>query len=101
MALLAAVTCAFIGAGLSTQSKTLIANIEGMAFGPPATPIHIGDVIEWSNRNFVTHTVTARDDTFDVVIPPGKRGRTTMKHAGRPAFFRYHPTMTGEVSVAP
>jgi plastocyanin len=96
------VTCAFIGASPSTQAKTLTANIEGMAFGPPATEIHIGDVIEWFNRDFVTHTVTARDDAFDVVIPPGKKGRTTMKHAGQVAFFcRYHPTITGEVSVAP
>jgi plastocyanin len=68
---------------------------------PSATQIHIGDVIEWSNRDYVAHTVTARDDVFDVAIPSGKKGRHN-ETRGRAAFFcRYHPTMTGEVSVAP
>ena len=81
-------------------AATVSATIADMAFaGLPAT-LHVGDVVVWTNRDFVAHTVTAKDGSFNAIIPPGKTGRTTMKHAGQIAFFcTYHPTMTGTANV--
>lgn len=84
------------------RAETVRLDIAGMAFGAARGPLHVGDVIEWSNRDFVAHTVTARDGTFDVVIPAGKTGRISLRHAGITQFYcRYHPNMTGLLDVAP
>ncbi len=83
-------------------AKVLHVDIKNIAYGPlPATP-HVGDVIEWSNHDFVAHTATARDGSFDVVLPPDKVGQTTLRHAGKTPFYcRYHPNMTGVLDVTP
>src|SRR6185312_14526506 len=103
MRLMLAAACALIvaAAPAAAHAETLHATIKNMAFsGIPATA-HVGDVVEWSNEDFVAHTATARDHGFDAVIPAGKTGRTVLQHSGKVRFFcRFHPTMTGEIDVA-
>jgi len=85
----------------AARAETLHVTIKNMAFnGVPATA-HVGDVVEWSNEDFVAHTATARDHAFDTVIAPGKTGSTVLRTPGKIRFFcRFHPTMTGEIDVA-
>jgi plastocyanin len=89
-------------ASAPARADTLRLEIKDLAFAaPPAAP-HAGDVIEWRNQDFVAHTVTARDGSFDVAIPPGQTGRITLQHAGQTPFYcRLHPTMTGLFDVQP
>ena len=84
------------------SAKAIQVVIDDLAFGKVPTEARVGDAIAWSNQDFVAHTVTARDGSFDVTLAPGKSGRTVLKHAGEIAFYcRFHPTMTGEITVAP
>ncbi|HST75919.1 MAG TPA: cupredoxin domain-containing protein [Acetobacteraceae bacterium] len=83
------------------DAETLHVTIKNMAFSGVPKAAHVGDVVEWSNEDFVAHTATARDHAFDAVIAPGKTGRTVLRTPGEVRFFcRFHPTMTGEIDVA-
>lgn len=73
----------------------------GMRFGPVPAGIKAGDTILWVNRDIVPHTATARDRSFDMTIPGRGNARMTVRRAGSLAFYcRFHPTMTGTLSVA-
>jgi plastocyanin len=50
----------------------------------------------WVNRDFVRHTATARDKTFDLSLEPRTSGRTVVRKAGTITFYcRFHPGMKG------
>jgi plastocyanin len=75
---------------------------KGIGFAPAKLSAKIGDTIEWTNKDFVTHTATARNGAWDVNLPPNKSGRTVLKKAGGVAYYcRFHPNMTAEIDVAP
>ena len=62
---------------------------------------HIGDTIKWVSAEFVAHTATSRNKDWDVVITAKGTGRVTLQHAGEVGYFcRFHPNMTGRISVA-
>jgi plastocyanin len=72
-----------------------------MAFGSVPAGLRIGDAIEWVNDDIFQHTATARDGSFDVILPPQSRVRTVLRRAGQiPFYCRYHPGMTGRLTVA-
>jgi len=76
--------------------------IEDMKFGPTPAALKVGDSIEWVNHDIFRHTATARDGSFAVDLRAGKTGRSVIKHAGKIGFFcRYHPGMTGSLTVSP
>jgi plastocyanin len=101
------VTAATVAAGFMVApplawAKTLRIVIENVAFGPALPDARVGDVVDWVNKDFVAHTATARDGSFDVVLPPGKTVALRLRHAGTISFYcRYHPNMTGAITVAP
>lgn len=71
-----------------------------MKFGPVPAGIRAGDTIVWVNRDPVKHTATARDNSFNVDLPPGKSGRTIVRRIGSSAFYCvYHPGMKGTLTV--
>ena len=73
--------------------------IDQMQYGPMPTGVRAGDIIEWTNRDILEHSATARDGHFDVDLKPGASGRITAS-AGTLAFFcKFHPTMTGTLLV--
>jgi plastocyanin len=75
--------------------------MKGIGFSPAKVAAKVGDTIEWTNRDFVVHSATARDKSWDVDIQANKSGRTVMKKAGKIAYYcRYHPNMTGEIDVS-
>jgi len=82
------------------RAETIRVEISKILFAPAEIKVRVGDVVEWVNIDFVAHTATARDGRFDVMLEPGKSGRTTMQKAGSIDYYcRYHPNMTGRVTV--
>lgn len=75
--------------------------IDKMKFGPAPKGIKTGDAILWVNRDLFRHTATTRGRGFDVDLPPGATARTIVARAGKLDYYcRYHPGMTGKISVA-
>lgn len=82
--------------------RTHVIEISGMAFGPAPSGIHAGDTILWRNKDLVPHTATARDGAFDVSLAPGAEGSVMVGKAGSVAYFcRFHPMMTGTLTIQP
>jgi len=87
---------------LTARAKVLHILVENLGFSEMPKDARVGDTVEWSNKDFVAHTATARDGSFDLELPPGKSARAVLKRPGAIAFYcRYHPAMTGEITVAP
>jgi len=102
LATAAAVAAALMVAPPFAWAKTLRMALENVAFGPAPADARVGDVVDWVNKDFVAHTATARDGSFDIELPPGKTVALTLRRAGSIAFYcRYHPNMTGAITVAP
>jgi plastocyanin len=54
------------------------------------------------SSDFVAHTATARHKDWDVAIPANGIGRVTLERSGDVDYFcRFHPFMTGRISVEP
>ena len=83
------------------EAATIQVMISGLAFSPAEITAQIGDTIEWSNKDFVAHTATARDKTFDVLIPAGGKGSLVLKAAGAADYYcRFHPVMKGKIQIS-
>ena len=88
-------------AAAPTRAAVIHIAASGIAFVPAVVTAHVGDVVEWTNKDFVAHSATAKDGNWDVNLPVGKTGRVTIKKAGVIAYFcRLHPNMTGKIEVA-
>ena len=84
------------------QPHDHVVPIVAMRFGPSPTGVRAGDTIVWVNRDVVPHTATARDRSFDIVVPPGRSARMMVRRGGVVEFYcRFHPTMLGQLTVAP
>ncbi|HKN30561.1 MAG TPA: amicyanin [Roseiarcus sp.] len=83
-------------------AETIRVTIDRLKFDPPQVSAHVGDTIEWVSSDFVAHTATARNKNWDVAIPAKGVGHVILDHPGDVDYFcRYHPFMTGRISVAP
>jgi plastocyanin len=88
-------------AGLApAEAATIDVTIAKMAFAPAEIKAAVGDTITWTNNDFVAHTATARDKSFDVVIPAHGTGSVVVKAAGTVDYFcRFHPMMKAAIAV--
>ena len=94
---------------LFVASAGLIAPAEGavievtitkLTFTPKEITAQVGDTIDWVNTDFVAHTATARDKTFDVAIPAHGTGSLVVKTTGTVDYFcRFHPMMKGRIEI--
>ena len=83
-------------------ADTIRVMIDKLKFSPAEVSAHVGDTIEWVSSDFVAHTASARNKDWDVAIPAKGTGRVTLQHAGDFDYFcRFHPNMTGRISVVP
>jgi plastocyanin len=57
------------------RADTIQVKMEKLTFVPPEITAHVGDTIEWVNSDFVAHTATARDGSWDVLIPVNGKKR--------------------------
>ena len=92
--------CSDAGAAQSAH-RTFQVRIDKMAFGPTPADARVGDVIDWVNADFLRHTATAADRSFDLDLAPGAHARLILRKPGDLGFrCRYHPNMTGVLVVA-
>jgi|SRR5208337_1929071 len=83
-------------------ADTILVTIDKLKFSPAQVSAHVGDTIEWVSSDFIAHAATSRNKDWDVAIPAKGTGRVTLQHAGDVDYFcRFHPNMTGRISVAP
>lgn len=88
---------------VAAQAANIIQiRMEKVAFAPAEVSAHVGDTLEWVNGDFVAHTATARNKDFNLNVLPNKTGRLVLTKAGTFDYFcRYHPQMTGRITVTP
>lgn len=99
-ALLAIALCGF--AAVPAQAATIDVVMQNLVVKPVEVAAKVGDTIRWDNKDFVAHTATATDKSFDVMLPPGKTGRTVVTKVGTFDYFcKFHPNMKGKVTVTP
>ena len=80
--------------------RSFTITIKDLMFGAAPTGVRAGDTVEWINDDILLHSVTARDKSFDVDVAPGMRVQLTMNKPGLIRYFcKYHPGMTGEITV--
>jgi plastocyanin len=91
---------AIAGSPAAAAPHTYTVVIDKMKFGPVPANLHKGDTIIWANRDFIQHSATAADHSFDVNLPAGKAGKTVLTKSGSiPFVCRYHPGMRGVLLV--
>ena len=84
----------------SARAETIQVKIEKLAFMPSQVTAHVGDTIEWVNADFVAHTATARDGAWDVMIAPSTTASVVLKADGTVDYYcRFHPNMTGQITI--
>jgi plastocyanin len=84
----------------SARAETIRVKIEKLAFMPLQVTAHVGDTIEWVNADFVAHTATARDGSWDVMIAPSATASVALKADGTVDYYcRFHPNMTGQITI--
>jgi plastocyanin len=82
------------------QPQVYTVTLANLGFGPTPAELHVGDVIQWSNADIFQHSATAKNGAFDVELPPKGAARTVLTKAGTIDFYcRYHPNMTGRLTV--
>jgi plastocyanin len=82
------------------SAATIQVTIDKVAYGPANISARVGDTIEWSNNDFVGHTATNRDKSWDFLILPNKKQTLTLKKAGEIDYYcKFHPNMKGHISV--
>lgn len=83
-------------------AKTAVIAIDQLAFGSAPADLHVGDTVEWVNHDMFEHTATAKDGQFDVDLQPGASGEVVLKRSGSVGYYcRFHPGMTGQITVSP
>jgi plastocyanin len=84
----------------AAAAKTIRVAIGDLVFLPAATTAEVGDTIEWTNADFIDHTATAEDSSWDVTIPKAATRSVVLDRVGRLEYFcRFHPTMRGSIDV--
>jgi len=74
-------------AGPSEGAREFTVVMKNMRYGPMPEDLHVGDSVVFVNRDTVLHTVTARNRSFDLRIPPKMQARLTMTKAGKISFY--------------
>ena len=78
-----------------------VVNIMSFAFTPSGLSVHAGTRVTFTNRDAVTHTVTADGGLFNSGdLVPGRSFSFTFMGRGSFAYHcRIHPSMTGTITV--
>ncbi|HEX6558670.1 MAG TPA: hypothetical protein VF021_04390 [Longimicrobiales bacterium] len=81
------------------RPKAIAVDIRQMAFWPADVRARIGDTLVFTNHDFVPHTATARDRSWDSgSIAPDASWRGAVTAAGG-FYCTFHPTMTGKITT--
>lgn len=84
------------------HAATIQIVIQNLVFAPAEVSAKIGDTIEWVNEDVFVHTATARNEDFDVNLPPKKTVTSVLNKAGTVEYYcRFHPNMKGVLKISP
>lgn len=79
------------------KPQVISVDIKQMAFAPATVHARAGDTLVFTNHDFVPHTATARDGSWDSgTMAPDSSWRGTVTKAGD-FYCTIHPTMKGTV----
>src|SRR3954467_6886815 len=82
------------------QTATITVVIDKLVNIPAEVTAKVGDTIEWDNKDFLQHTATAKDGSWNVLLPPNKKGSIVVNKAGTFDYFcNFHPNMKGKITV--
>ena len=92
---------ALFAAGAQAAGKTHTVRIEGMKFIPERLEVAAGDTVVWTNKDFLPHSVTAREARVESGdLAPDKTWRFTARKKGEMHYIcRLHPVMKGVLVV--
>ena len=91
-----------LGASVSARAATIQITLENLEIAPAQASAKVGDTVEWTNKDVLAHTATARNGDFDVTLQPKKSGTVILKKAGTIDYYcRFHPNMKATLTVAP
>ena len=84
------------------HAATITVVIDKLVYSLPEVTAKVGDTIEWDNRDILQHTATAKDGSWNVLLPPHKKGSIVVKKAGTFDYFcKFHPNMKAKLTVTP
>lgn len=82
------IACGLLALPLVAFAAMSQVTIQGSAFNPPTTTVHVGDTVTWTNRDAVGHTSTSDNAKWDSpVLPNGGSFSFMFTVAGT---FTYH-----------
>ena len=91
--------CAMV---VPAEAATVQIVMQNLDISPAEVSAKVGDTIEWTNKDIVAHTATARNGDFDVALPPNKTGSFVLKNAGAVDYYcRFHPNMKATLKIEP
>src|SRR5438874_10007809 len=95
------ISCGLLALPLVALAATSAVNIQGSAFVPPTTTVHVGDTVTWTNRDAFSHTSTSDTGVWDTgVIRAAASGSFTFTAAGTFAYHcAIHSFMHGAIVV--
>jgi len=101
LALAGAAAAAALASPASAAPRVATIAIDKMRFGPAPAGLRVGDRIVWVNKDFLRHSATAADRSFDLDLPAGKSGAVVLRKAGVVAVAcKFHPGMKLPLNVA-
>jgi len=84
------------------ESQTHRVEMNNVAFVPAEIRVHVGDTVEWDNKDIAAHTATSKEGGFDVNLAPGRKANIVAKRSGTFGYVcKYHPNMKAQLVVEP
>lgn len=75
-------------------------SIANFAFSPQSLTVKVGTKVTWTNKDSLTHTVTADGGAFSQTVPPGSTFSFTFTKAGTYSYHcAIHTSMTATIIV--
>lgn len=93
------IALAILLAACGRKPQAISVEMKGMGFTPAQVHAHAGDTLVFTNRDFVPHTATARDKSFDSgsIAPDSSWRMVVSKDADY--YCTFHPNMTGSIKA--
>lgn len=91
---------AAIGAEKVEAARVEVITIAGMTYSPARLKVHIGDTVQFQNKDIVPHTATCPDGFDSGMIKPGETWSVALTKVGEFHFAcQFHTDMKGVIEV--
>ncbi len=86
----------------ATAAREHQVEIKGLNFVPATIDVNVGDTVTWTNRDFVPHTATASDKSWDTGAINKDESKSVVIGSGMETdyFCIFHPNMEGSMTLA-